>query len=272
MQRQSPLWPWLLAIPLLLGAAWWLFGPDSQGPDATPAPAKRAAAAVAALTTGKPPAADAEPRHPLPAASTDAADAAIPTLGKSDEAALQALQDLLHDDTALALVLREHLIQRAVVMIDNLTQPSISRRALMLQPVPGELQGSQAAGHTVIGNDNAARYAPYVAAFTDVDPQALVRSYRRFYPLIQQAYAELGAPDRYFNDRLIDVIDHLLRTPTPQQPIVVVADGRGRYRFADPALESLSVGQKALLRLGPTQQAAVAAQLQQVRAALVQGR
>ncbi|WP_138984721.1 DUF3014 domain-containing protein, partial [Xanthomonas oryzae] len=39
----------------------------------------------------------------------------------------------------------------------------------------------------------------------------------------------------------------------------------------DPSLESLSVGQKALLRLGPTQAAAVKAQLQRIRTALLQG-
>ncbi len=48
-------------------------------------------------------------------------------------------------------------------------------------------------------------------------------------------------------------------------------DARGRYLFADPALESASVGQKALLRLGPTQAAAVKVQLQAIRAALLQG-
>ncbi|MCE4352137.1 DUF3014 domain-containing protein, partial [Xanthomonas hortorum pv. cynarae] len=199
-------------------------------------------------------------------------DAAIPALAQSDAAAWQALLELVQDDSALSIVLRKHLIERVVVMIDNLTQPSISRRASVLQPVPGELQVADAAGGVVIDQANAVRYAPYVAAFTQVDAQALVHSYKRFYPLFQQAYADLGAPDRYFNDRVIDVIDHLLRTPDPAQPIKVVRDERGRYRFLDPELESLSVGQKALLRLGPTQATAVKEQLQQIRTALLQGR
>lgn len=68
------------------------------------------------------------------------------------------------------------------------------------------------------------------------------------------------------------MIDHLLRTPEPTQPIAVQRDDRGRYRFVDPSLESLSVGQKALLRLGPTQATAVKTQLQRIRTALLQGR
>lgn len=99
-----------------------------------------------------------------------------------------------------------------------------------------------------------------------------MHSYVRFYPLFQQAYANLGAPDRYFNDRVIDVIDHLLRTPDPTQPVAVVRDERGRYRFVDPALEGLSVGQKAIVRLGPQQASAVKAQLQRIRATLLQTR
>ncbi|WP_019305393.1 DUF3014 domain-containing protein [Xanthomonas oryzae] len=237
MQSKSSLWPWLLAIPVIAGAAWWLFsGPP--GTEATlPAPITRTADAVAAAV--KPQPASNEPRHPVPAASADAADAAIPALAQSDGAAWQALLPLVQDDAALSIVLRKHLIERVVMMIDNLTQPSISRRSLVLQPMPGELQVSSAGDHQVIDQANAARYAPYVAAFTSVDAQAMTRSYVRFYPLFQQAYADLGAPDRYFNDRVIDVIDHLLRTPEPKQPIELQRDERGRYRFREGLNNSL---------------------------------
>ncbi|PPV07351.1 hypothetical protein XBLMG947_1366 [Xanthomonas bromi] len=272
MQTTSSRWPWLLAVPVIAAAAWWLFS-GSPGTEPTlPAPITRTADAVVAAVNPQPKPVSSEPRHPLPAASADAAEAAIPALAQSDEASWQALLALVQDDAALSIVLRKHLIERVVVMIDNLTQPSISRRALVLQPLPGELQVSGAGNRQLIDQSNAARYAPYVAAFTTVDAQSLARSYVRFYPLFQQAYADLGAPDRYFNDRVMDVIDHLLRTPEPTQPIEVQRDDRGRYRFTDPSLEALSVGQKALLRLGPTQAAAVKAQLQRIRAALLQGR
>ncbi|MCC8537300.1 DUF3014 domain-containing protein [Xanthomonas axonopodis pv. poinsettiicola] len=271
MQTKPSRWPWLLAVPLIAGAAWWLFSGPRQTSGALPAPISQTASAVAAAVTPSP-ATPAAPRHPVQAPSADAADAAIPALAQSDDAAWQALLDLVPDDAALSLVLRPHLIERVVVMIDNLTQPSISRRASVLQPVSGELLVSTAADRTVIDHANASRYTPYVAAFAGVDAQALVRSYVRFYPLFQQAYANLGAPDRYFNDRVVDVIDHLLRTPDPAQPVAVVRDERGRYRFADPALEGLSVGQKAIVRLGPEQARAVKAQLQRIRAALLQTR
>jgi hypothetical protein len=79
---------------------------------------------------------------------------------------------------------------------------------------------------------------------------------------------ELGKPDAYFNDRLVQVIDHLLNTPDPAQPLSVEPNGKGRFRYTDPMLESLSVGQKALVRLGPEQEAAVKTQLKAIRTAL----
>lgn len=152
--------------------------PDPQG--TLPAPISRTASAVAAAVSPQPTPVNSEPRHPVPAASDDAADAAIPALAQSDAAAWQALLALVQDDDALSIVLRKHLIERVVVMIDNLTQPSISRRASVLQPVPGELQVSGEGDHQVLDQANAARYAPYVAAFTGVDAQAMARSYVRF--------------------------------------------------------------------------------------------
>ncbi|HBK46042.1 MAG TPA: DUF3014 domain-containing protein, partial [Xanthomonadaceae bacterium] len=61
------------------------------------------------------------------------------------------------------------------------------------------------------------------------------------------------------------------QAPAPAAPLAVEPDGRGKYRFVDPSLEALSVGQKALVRLGPEQQAQVKAQLRAIRAALANG-
>jgi len=36
-----------------------------------------------------------------------------------------------------------------------------------------------------------------------VDAKAFMAVYTRFYPLLQQAYRELGYPKGYFNDRLV---------------------------------------------------------------------
>ncbi len=81
------------------------------------------------------------------------------------------------------------------------------------------------------------------------DTKQLGALYIRYYPLFQQAYEDLGYPGQYFNDRLVQVIDHLLQTPDVRGPIQL-KQGRVFYEYADPALEARSAGQKLLLRMG----------------------
>lgn len=101
-----------------------------------------------------------------------------------------------------------------------------------------------------------------------IDSEQLVSLYVRFYPLFQQAYEELGYPSAYFNDRLVEVIDHLLEAPDIQQPVRLVRP-RVLYQFADPQLEALSAGQKVLIRVGPDNAARLKAKLGELRAGLV---
>ena len=88
--------------------------------------------------------------------------------------------------------------------------------------------------------------------------------YVRFYPLVQQAYAELGYPNRYFNDRLVEVIDHLLAAPEVEGPVELVRFGP-YFEFADPELEELSAGRKLLVRMGPENAAVIKSKLRELR-------
>ena len=111
---------------------------------------------------------------------------------------------------------------------------------------------------------NAARYAPYVSGFEAIRTDAMVAMYKRYYPLFQQAYVELGYPNGYFNDRLVEVIDHLLATPEVAGPIRL-KQPKVLYEFADPDLEERSAGQKLLIRMGTANAARVKAKLKEIR-------
>jgi hypothetical protein len=119
----------------------------------------------------------------------------------------------------------------------------------------------------VIAAANARRYEPIVSAAAALDMPALADVYRHFYPLFQQAYRELGYPKGNFNDRLVEVIDELLDAPDPAGPVAVVAPGV-MYHYVDPDLESLSAGQKILVRMGPANEKIVKAQLAGFRKAV----
>lgn len=269
MQSGKAVWPWVLGVVVIGGVAGWLFrDPLKSLADGVSVPVQSAPATRSAPAQPK---AAAEPapapppiRHPLEAA----ADPALPRLADSDAAAWAALSQLFQGEGPLTLLLRDHLIQRLVTQVDTLDKPSVPPTALAARPLPGSLQVDAGEGGERIAATNAARYAPYVQAFTALDPATVAATYKRFYPLIQQAYVDLGRPQGYFNDRLVAVIDHLLDTPEPAQAPRVERDERGRYRFVDPDLQARSIGQKALLRMDVAQARAVKQQLRAIRSAI----
>jgi hypothetical protein len=100
-----------------------------------------------------------------------------------------------------------------------------------------------------------------------IDAKKLVAVYVHFYPLFQQAYRELGYPNGYFNDRLVEVIDNLLAAPDTREPVRVVRP-KVFYEFAEPELEALPAGQKILIRIGAANASRIKAKLREIRGEL----
>jgi hypothetical protein len=136
-----------------------------------------------------------------------------------------------------------------------------------LQPVPGALSTVRAADEVTLSPENSSRYAPYVRVIDALDARAIVRRYVESYPLFQRAYEELGFPNHYFNDRLLEALDDLLAAPEITGPIAVVQP-KVLYQFADPDLETRSAGQKIMIRMGGENAANVKAKLREIRSAL----
>src|SRR5699024_1805022 len=112
-----------------------------------------------------------------------------------------------------------------------------------MKPPAGGFAISREGDDLYMSSGDFARYATYMHWVRDADISEWVAWYVHAYPLFQQAYRNLGYPHGYFNDRLVAVINHLLKAPEPQGPVAVVKTDKG-YAFADPKLENLSVGQK----------------------------
>ena len=100
-----------------------------------------------------------------------------------------------------------------------------------------------------ISSKNYKRYNDFLTLMESIDQNLALKIYTYFYPLFQTAYEQLGYKNAYFNDRLVYVIDHLLETPNPPDPLQL-AQPAVLYTYADPSLENLSSGQKILLRIG----------------------
>ncbi|MBS7457965.1 DUF3014 domain-containing protein [Coralloluteibacterium stylophorae] len=264
-KKRATGWIWILLLLLAAGAGWWIYTHHLRpaAESAATAPAGRAREIEVPATPA--------PRHPIEEVATAEApadEAVLPALGESDAAVRDALGGLVPAEL-LDLLVPQHLISRFVATVDGLTSERLTPQALPVKRVGGTLALRTAEdGRLFLAEDNARRYAPYVQALTTADTGLLVGTYTRMYPLFQRAWRELGYPDRYFNDRLVEVIDHLLATPPVPAEIELVR-GRVGYAYADPAYESWSVGRKALLRMGPEQAQAVKAKLRDIRARLV---
>ena len=208
-------------------------------------------------------------QHPIELAQTGETDAGapLPSLEESDTAALEGLAALLGGDGLAALLNPQHVIQRIVVTVDNLPRQKLAIDSIPVRGAQGAFGTATQGERRAIGEQNYSRYTPYARIAQAVDAKTLVAWYVRYYPLFQQSYRQLGYPDRYFNDRLIEVIDHLLAAPDPSQP-VALTQRNVMYEYADPMLESRSAGQKLLMRSGPENEAMIKAKLREIRAAL----
>jgi hypothetical protein len=205
---------------------------------------------------------------PVPAADADSVQLAIPQLDSSDIAAKDALETILNGDAFIRLLVPDGIIRHIVATVDNLPRNKVAPQILPIKPLPGPLTTLSTAQGMSIARDNSGRYAAYVDAAQAINTKRLTGFYVRLYPLLQQAYVELGYPDGYFNDRLISVIDHLLATPEPKPP-VYVTQPRVMFEFVDPKLAELSAGQKILVRVGIDNELRLKAKLREIRKSLV---
>jgi len=191
----------------------------------------------------------------------------LPALNESDPAMADALAALFGPRLEKFFNLQD-IIRRFVATVDNLPRDHLSPRLTPVKPVPGLVVTMGTGESLALSPDNVARYRPYVRLAEAVPTEALAATYARFYPLFQEQYQKLGYPDRYFNDRVVEVIDHLLEVPDVQEP-VLLTQPRVLYEFADPELAGLSAGHKILVRMGRENTVKVKAKLREIREALV---
>lgn len=270
----------VLAIAALGYGAWyareyWAAQQRAQTPavsalpsSAPPAPVAAEPPAAPAVQAEQPPAPDDAPQHPMVAVAADALAADAPQ-------ALDRMAGEWLGAQALKFLVMPGLAHHIVATVDNLPRSHAAPRVWPLYPVGGQIALSTTEQGLQIAAANSLRYDAVVAFVTGIEPAQAVQWYRQAYPVLQQAYENLGYPGQYFNDRLVAVIDHLLQTPEPQAPLalkLVQVQGQIapqqpwlRYEYADADLQARSAGQKILLRLGAEHRARIKTYLQALR-------
>lgn len=210
----------------------------------------------------------AEPQTHYPAPAPQKAEEVPeppPQLDASDEAVRKALEQGFGKPTVERFLVPTEFIRHFVAFVDSLDRDPVSLRFWPVKHVESLPIVQTEDKRIFLSTENAGRYGPWVTALQSVDTHKLTDLYLHWYPLFQKAYEDLGYPGRYFNDRLVQVIDHLLATPEASGPIELVRP-KVLYQFADPDLERRSWGQKTLIRMGAQNEAAVKAKLREIRA------
>jgi hypothetical protein len=281
MKEVNPVF--IAAVVLALGGGgyfWW----RSTQPEPAPAPAAPTPPPpvnpVAPTPVPAPPAAEAPTQHPVEVVR-DPTGTSLPPLDESDAHVRDLLMGLMGKRTPFFDSF-DGFARRLVTTVDNLAKEQASPQMWPVIPTGGQFDAEVTTAGTVITTGNATRYTPFVRFAEVIDTRKAVGIYRRLYPLFQQAYEDLGVPGgKYFNDRVVAVIDNLLATPELSGPIKVkLVDTKGSpgaqranrlFQFEDPKHEARSAGQKILLRMGRDNAAKLKAKLREARALLARG-
>lgn len=251
----------LLVVAVAAGGVWYYWQKSAQTTvESGDAPPADVAPAMPPRTG---------PLHPLEASLPPAQDLELVPLPPLDDldAYLRLEAINIFGDALDQLLANERLIDRFVATVDNLPRPRVAERIRPLDKLASTftVDSNNDDDSIILSPANFERYTFLIDMLRYADIDSMIDAYRRFYPAFQKAYVQLGYPDGYFNDRLIEVIDHLLATPQPEQPIRLTRP-RVLYEYADADTEALSSGQKLMLRIGDEQAGILRNVLTEVRA------
>ena len=251
---------WAVAIGILLGlgGVYYYYTHSSEpAPAAAPAPHVQL------------PPAPPEPaiHNPVPTPAQPAAAQPLPTLNDSDPALHDALIAVPGAAALEKFLVPQNIVRHIVATVDNLPRKKVALELRPVKPIAGQFSTVASGDSVTLSPQNSARYAPFVELVKSTDAKQLAALYFHYYPLFQQSYEDLGYPGQYFNDRVIQVIDDLLAAPDPKGAIPLVQPNV-TFQYADPKLESLSAGQKTLMRMGAENEAAIKDKLRALRAEL----
>lgn len=277
---------WIIGalVVVLAAVGWYLYNASEPAVEeaAVPGSTPLVEETVPPPAVTAPPVTEPAMVEPAPEPEPEVEEPALPDLAESDEEALQTLSNLVGETAPVQnYVVEEGVISRIVATVDALDGRQVPAVIQAVEGPGGELQATpDEQPDTIIRNEvgdpipqyqlnpaNYRRYTPYVEMLEAVEPEDVASTYRAYEPLFEEAFDQLGYPEGNFEERLLTVIDEMLATPEPEQPLQLVKP-EAYYLFADEDLESLSAGQKVLLRMGPENARRVKAKLREIRSAL----
>lgn len=252
-----------IAVVILAAGGWYLLKPE-PAPVVAPEPA----ATLPAVTTPVTEPADVlsaaqEPEDHISAQAADAgidstalpaeqevaATEPLPALDDSDSLVKQKLLALPWKAGLSSLFVSEEMIRRFVVQIDNIAQGRLVPEQALFQGLTQDFKAKKNGQQYQLDIANYQRYQRYLDLLESAPQAEVVALFNQLYPLMQQAYLELGYPEAQFRDRVQQALKLLLAAPEIADGPMLTLDSV-QYTFADGEIEQLSMAHKQMVRLG----------------------
>ncbi len=206
----------------------------------------------------------------------------LPDLNQSDAAVLAALK-ALNISGLVEMIIPEEILRKFVRAVDAAEDGKIVTEyrpiaspqgafvadSFNVKVSGGEVGEVQDVEQFRVSPKNYLRYTLFVQVASGLDSDAAAALYKRYYPLLNKAYQELGMNKGNFHSVMIRAIDKALSAPEANGDLLLVRP-KVYYEFSDPVLENMSQVHKLMLRMGPDNEARLKASLKNIRARLVQ--
>lgn len=190
-----------------------------------------------------------------------------PELEGSDELVRRLAQGLSERPELAKWLSHPHLIRRFVVAVDQVAQGKSPRKGFAFLEPEEDFSTIERGGRILVDPRTYRRYDVVAAVVASLDVEGAAELYRELEPQVQAAWAELGYPDREFEDTMAQAIRNLLAAPVIEGEIEL--DPRVvTHEYADNRLEELGPAKKHLLRMGPDNVRTVQAKLREIARAL----
>jgi len=173
----------------------------------------------------------------------------LPELSKSDPGFREAITAV---SPGLSPWLKpDHIIPKAVTVANDFSQGLwIEKHMRFLKPSQA-FSAERTEKGLFIADKSYHRYDALAAAIDAIDAKSAIAVYKKFRPLLLEAYQEFGyPPERTLEDLFLKSASQILAAPIIAEPIALVRPSV-LYKYANDELEKLSPVSKQMLRMGP---------------------
>ena len=191
----------------------------------------------------------------------------LPPLNESDPEVRTALLNLSWQPGLAGLFVKEDMVRRFVVLVDNVSRGQISNELQVVQQPDQPFVVQAEADEYRLDPAGYQRYEPYLVLLESVPVGTQLLLLQQYQPLFEEAFNELGYPDSSFRQRLLEAIDYVLDQPI-RDGVFILERPSVMYQFADPDLEAMNDVQKQLIRMGPDNQRRLNQWLQRLKTEL----